>query len=97
MPNVIHQYNEDNKEKEYQAELYQVIESKLYSHIWINVFPQSFGLTDKSYEGEENQYDVGIMIGTDLGDHIGLFIEGTKTSFYGRDEKYISTGINLRF
>ena len=72
-------------------------ESKLYSHIWVNVFPQSFGLTDKSYEGKENQYDVGVMIGTDIGNHIGLFIEGTKTSFYGRDEKYISTGINLRF
>ena len=106
MPGIIEQYNEENKVKEYQAELYQVIgfdivmgtrESKLYSHIWVNVFPQSFGLTDKSYEGKENQYDVGVMIGTDIGNHIGLFIEGTKTSFYGRDEKYISTGINLRF
>ena len=106
LPGVIDQYNEDNKVKEYQAELYQVIgldilmgtrETKLYSHAWINIFPQSFGLTDKSYEGKENQYDVGIMIGTDIGNHVGIYIEGTKTSFYGRNEEYISTGINLRF
>ena len=106
MPGIIEQYNEDNEIKEYQAELYQVIgldilmgseETTFYSHLWINIFPQSYGLTDKSYKGKENQYDVGLMIGTDLGDHVGVFIEGTKTSFYGREEKYISTGVNWRF
>ena len=106
LPSIVEQYNEDNKIKEYQAELYQVIgldimigsrDTQFYSHIWINVFPKSYGLTDKSYEGKENQYDVGVMFGTDIGEHIGLFIQGTKVSFYGRDEKYVSTGINWRF
>lgn len=106
LPNIVQQYNEENKIKEYQAELYQVIgldilmgslNTKYYSHIWLNIFPKSYGLTDKSYKGKENQYDIGMLIGVNLGDHIGLFVEGTTASFYGRNEKYISTGINWKF
>ena len=106
MPGIINQYNEDNKIKEYQAELYQVIgldvlmgtrDTKFYSHIWLNIFPQSYGLTDKSYKGKENQYDIGMLFGMSLTDKIGLFLEGTKASFYGKNEEYISTGVNWRF
>jgi len=106
MPGIINQYNEDNKIKEYQAELYQVIgldvlmgtrDTKFYSHIWLNIFPQSYGLTDKSYKGKENQYDIGMLFGMILTDKIGLFLEGTKASFYGKNEEYISTGVNWRF
>ena len=106
MPSIIDRYNKDNESKEYQAELYAVIgldillgsrESKVYSHLWINVFPYSYGLTDKAYEDKEKQYDFGLLIGTDIGKYVGIFIEGTKTNFYGKEEQYISTGINWRF
>ena len=70
---------------------------KYYSHIWVNAFPYSVGLTDKAYEGDDVQYDVGLLIGTNLGKHIGVFIEGAYQNYYGREEYDISTGINWRF
>jgi len=38
-----------------------------------------------------------MLFGMSLTDNIGLFLEGTKASFYGRDEQYVSTGINWKF
>ena len=104
MPGIIEQYNEENKVKEWQAEASIVIgldfylgNDNYYSHIWVNSFPHSVGLTDKSYSGNEEQYDVGALIGAKLGDHIGVFIEGSKLKYYGREEYAVSTGINWRF
>ncbi len=104
MPHIIKQYNEDNKVKEWQAEASVVIgfdlllgKEKFYSHTWVNLFPYSVGLTDKAYEGDEMQYDLGLQLGTQLSEHIGVFIEGTKSSNYSREEYNISTGLNLRF
>ena len=104
MPGIIEQYNEENKVKEWQAEASIVIgldfylgNDNYYSHIWVNSFPHSVGLTDKSYSGNEEQYDVGALVGANLGEHIGVFIEGSKLKYYGREEYAVSTGINWRF
>ena len=106
LPSVVAQYNQDNKIKEWQSEVYAVIgldvllgttQSKFYSHIWFNYFPYSYGLTDKAYKGKDKQYDVGVILGTDIGKRIGIFIEGTKTNFYNKNEYYVSTGMNWRF
>jgi hypothetical protein len=104
MPSIIEQYNEDNKIKEWQAEASLVIGLDFYigndnfhSHIWVNSFPQSVGLTDKSYSGDEEQYDVGALVGAKLSNHIGVFVEGYKLNYYGREEYNISTGVNWRF
>ena len=104
MPDIIRQYNEENKVKEWQAEANIVLgldfyigNDNFYSHIWINSFPYSKGLTDKSYNGNEEQYDIGALIGTKLGEHIGIFIEGSQLKYYGREEYNISMGVNYRF
>ena len=104
MPNIIDQYNEDNKDKEWQAEASLVLgldfylgNDKYYSHIWVNAFPSTVGLTEKSYDGDDIQYDVGALVGANLSEHIGVFIEGIKLSYYGREEYNISTGVNWRF
>ena len=104
MPNIIDQYNEDNKDKEWQAEASLVLgldfylgNNKYYSHIWVNAFPSTVGLTEKSYDGDDIQYDVGALVGANLSEHIGVFIEGIKLSYYGREEYNISTGVNWRF
>ena len=104
LPNIINQYNKDNKSKEWQAEASLVIgldfyigNDNFYSHIWVNSFPHSVGLTDKSYDGDEEQYDVGALVGAQLGKHIGVFIEGSKLNYYGREEYNVSTGVNWRF
>jgi len=101
---VVDMYNEDNEEKEWQAEASIVVgldvllgNDNYYSHIWVNAFPYSVGLTDKAYNGDDIQYDVGMLIGTNLSEHIGVFIEGIYQSYYGREEYNISTGINWRF
>ena len=104
LPNIINQYNEDNKEKDWQAEASIVLgldfylgNEGFYSHIWVNSFPKSVGLTDKSYSGDEEQYDFGVLIGAKLGKHIGVFVEGSKLNYYGREEYNVSTGVNWRF
>ena len=103
-PNVVKEYNKDNKEKEWQAEASVVVGldvlfggSNYYSHLWVNAFPYSVGLTDKAYKGDDIQYDVGLLLGTNLGEHIGVFIEGVFQSYYGKEEYSVSTGVNWRF
>ena len=104
MPNIISQYNYDNKEKQWQAEASIVVgldfylgNDKYYSLILVNAFPSTVGLTEKSYDCESIQYDVGTLVGVNLGEHIGVFIEGMKLNYYGREEYNISTGVNWRF
>jgi hypothetical protein len=104
LPNIIEQYNEDNKTKEWQAEVSIVVgldfylgNDNFYSHIWLNSYHESKGLTEKSYNGDEKQYDVGLLLGAKLGEHIGVFVEGSKLNYYGREEYNISTGVNWRF
>ena len=103
-PHVVEMYNRDNKEKEWQAEISVVVgldillgNNDYYSHIWVNAFPYSVGLTDKAYKGEDIQYDVGLLIGTNLSEHIGVFIEGTYLNYYGKTEHNVTAGINWRF
>ena len=103
-PHVVEMYNEENKEKEWQAEASIVVgldvllgNERYYSHLWVNAFPYSVGLTDKAFEGGGVQYDVGVSIGTNLSEHIGVFIEGTYQSYYGREEYNIGAGVNWRF
>ena len=103
-PDVVNMYNEDNKEKKWQAEASVVIGldillggEKYYSHLWVNAFPYSVGLTDKAFEGDDIQYDIGLLLGTNLSEHIGVFIEGIYLNYYGKKEHDISAGINWRF
>ena len=104
LPGIIEQYNQDNKVKEWQAEANLVVgldfylgNDNYYSHVWVNVFPSTVGLTEKSYDGDGVQYDVGTLVGANLSERIGVFIEGMKLSYYGRDEHHISLGVNYRF
>ena len=104
MQEVINQYNKDNKDKEWQAEVSFVVGldvllggDKFYSHTWVNIFPKSYGITDKAYDGDEMQYDIGVILGTNLSEHIGVFIEGSCLKYYGREEYNVSTGLNWRF
>ena len=105
MPGIIEQYNEDNKEKEWQAEASIVLgldfylgNNNYYSHIWVNSFLSTVGLTEKSYDGNRGeQYDIGALVGVNLSEHIGVFIEGNKLSYYGREEYNVSAGVNWRF
>ena len=104
MPGIIGQYNEDNKVKEWQAEANIVIGldcylggERFYSHFWVNAYPYSVGLTEKSFKGDDMQYDVGTLVGANLSEHIGVFIEGSKLSYYGREQHNISMGVNYRF
>ncbi len=99
-PHLVEMYNEDNEEKEWQSEASIVVgldillgNDNYYSHIWVNAFPYSVGLTDKAYNGDDIQYDVGMLVGTNLNEHIGVFIEGIYQSYYGKQEYNISTGI----
>jgi hypothetical protein len=104
MPGIIVMYNENNKVKEWQAEASLAIgvdfylgNDNYYSHVWVNAFPESVGLTEKSYTGDDIQYDIGALVGANLSEHIGVFIEGNKLSYFGREEYNIGMGVNYRF
>ena len=104
MPNIINQYNHENKDKQWQAEASIAVgldfyfgSDNYYSHLWVNAFPSTVGLTEKSYDGDDIQYDIGALFGANLSEHIGVFIEGISLSYYGREEYNISTGVNWRF
>ena len=45
---------------------------------------------------EDMQYDVGTLVGANLSERIGVFIEGKKLNYYGREEHNISLGVNYR-
>ena len=97
-------YNEENEEKSWQFEAYLVVGldlyldgNKFYSHIWVNTFPKYYGLTDKSYIGDDVQYDIGLLIGTNLSEHIGVFIEGNKQNLYDKEEYDLKLGFNYIF
>ena len=103
-PHVVHMYNEDNKIEEWQSEINVALGfdilfggEKFYSHLWVNAFPESYGLTDKAYDGKDMQYDVGTVIGANLSEHIGVYIEGIYQNYYGRAEHNVMAGLNWRF
>ena len=104
MPGIIDQYNKENKVKEWQSEVSIVVGidcylggERFYSHFWVNGFLYTHGLTDKAYNGDSMQYDIGTLVGANLSERIGVFVEGSKLSYYGREEHNISMGINYRF
>ena len=101
---IVHMYNEDNEDKEWQVEGFIVVgldmylgTENFYTHLWVNSYPKSFGFTDKAYNGDDVQYDVGLLLGTNLNEHIGVFIEGNKQNFYGKEEYDIKLGFNYKF
>ena len=103
-PNVVDMYNEENKDKSYQFEILYVVGLDMYfggetyyTHLWCNLFPKTYGITDKAYEGDEMQYDIGMLIGTNINDKIGLFLEGDKLNYYGREEYSFKVGLNYTF
>jgi len=104
LPSIVDRYNKDNRIKDWQAEFNVVIGidcyfslKNSYIHIWGNAFPKSTGLTDKAYSGTEMQYDLGGLLGMQISEKIGVFIEGTKLSYYGRSEYNVNTGLNWKF
>ena len=97
-------YNEDNKDKSWQVEGFIVVgldmyfgSENYYTHLWVNSYPKSFGFTDKAYDGDDVQYDVGLLLGTNLSEQIGVFIEVNKQNFYGKEEYDIKLGLNYKF
>ena len=104
LSDIVRMYNEDNKIEEWQSELNLVIgfdvlfgSDKFYSHLWVNAFPESYGLTDKSYDGKDMQYDVGAVIGMNLSKRIGIYIEGTYLNYYSKEDHNVMAGLNWRF
>ena len=103
-PHIVDTYNEDNQDKSYQFEILYVVGLDMYfggetyyTHLWCNLFPKTYGITDKAYEGDEMQYDIGMLIGTNINDKIGLFLEGDKLNYYGREEYSCKIGLNYKF
>ena len=65
-------------------------------HTWYNFLPYHKGLDDYSYEYEDSmaEWDAGIIFGTKITQHLGLFVEGTHMRYWGKEIYEVKVGFN---
>ena len=69
-----------------------------WMHAWFNCLPYHYGLDDYSYEYEDNldmiEWDSGVVLGTRITKHLGLFVEGTHMNYWGKKIYEVKFGFN---
>lgn len=104
---AVARFNENELEKlGLQKELSAVIglsyyryTPKLWVHLWANCLPLHYGLDDYSFEYgvEDNdniEWDAGIVFGSRITKHLGMFIEGTHQRYWMKPVYEIKFGFN---
>ena len=71
----------------------------LWIHAWFNCLPYHYGLDDYSYEYGDDitnmlEWDAGIVLGTRVTKHLGLFVEGTHMKYWGKEIYEMKFGFN---
>ena len=104
---AVARFNENELEKlGLQKELSAVIglsyyryTPKFWVHLWANCLPLHYGLDDYSFEYgvEDNdniEWDTGIVFGSRITKHLGMFIEGTHQKYWMKPVYEIKFGFN---
>ena len=67
-----------------------------WAHAWFNCLPYHYGLDDYSYEydGDNIEWDAGLVLGTKLTKHLGLFVEGVHMRYWGKEIFEVKFGFN---
>mgnify|MGYP003133398699 CR=1 FL=1 len=65
-------------------------------HAWVNCLPYHYGLDDYSYEysNDNIEWDAGVVLGTRITKHLGLFAEGTHMKYWGKEIFEMKFGFN---
>jgi hypothetical protein len=74
----------------------------MWIHVWYNLLPLHYGLDEYSFEyGEENgdwaEWDAGIVFGSRITKHLGLFVEGTHQRYWNKPIYELKFGFNYLF
>ena len=69
---------------------------KNWIHVWFNCLPLHYGIDDYSYEydGDGIEWDAGLVAGTRITKHLGLFAEGTHMRYWGKEIFEMKFGFN---
>ena len=75
---------------------YYKYKPNLWIHAWVNCLPYHYGLDDYSYEYENGsiEWDAGLIFGTRITKHLGLFVEGTHMNYWGKKIYEVKFGFN---
>ena len=73
--------------------------STLWMHAWFNCLPYHYSLDDYSYEYGDDitnmlEWDAGVVLGTRVTKHLGLFVEGTHMKYWGKEIYEMKFGFN---
>ena len=73
--------------------------SNLWLHVWYNLLPLHYGLDDYSFEYGSQDYewadwDAGIVFGSRVTKHLGMFIEGTHQRYWMKPVYEVKIGFN---
>jgi len=72
---------------------------RMWAHMWFNCMPFHYGLDDYSFEyGIEDwdniEWDAGMVLGSRLTKHLGLFVEGTHMRYWMKPVYEVKFGFN---
>jgi hypothetical protein len=75
---------------------YYKYKDNLWLHTWCSIYPIHKGLNDFSYEYENNkvEWDVGVIIGSKINNHLGVFLEGRHLKYWDIKSYECKAGIN---
>jgi len=75
---------------------YYHYKDKLWLHTWCSLYPIHKGLNDFSYEYGNNkiEWDIGVIIGSKINNHLGLFLEGRHLKYWDIKSYECKAGIN---
>ena len=65
-------------------------------HSWVNLLPYHYGVNEYSYDYNNNpiDFDLGLIAGWKLTKSLGIFVEGTYTSFWDKKVYESKVGFN---
>ena len=71
----------------------------MWLHAWANCLPIHHGLDEYSFEyGKQDndniEWDAGLVLGTKLTKHLGLFVEGVHMRYWGKEIFEVKFGFN---
>jgi len=72
---------------------------RMWMHMWFNCMPLHYGFDDYSFEyGQEDwdniEWDAGMVLGSRLTKHLGLFVEGTHMRYWMKPVYEVKFGFN---
>ena len=78
---------------------YYTYNPNFWLHAWVNCLPYHYGLDDYSFEYEDGvvnnlDWDSGIVMGTRITKHLGIFIEGTHQRYWDKPVYECKFGFN---